>query len=395
MFALIPHPPSGSPQPILLPRNGKRHLLRRCQECFDGNCEAVHDLGHETILLSLGVSRRHLEVWVDEEQNACYVRDLKSTNGVYINSVRIVPMRAHECHPGDVLTLQTTPDEPPSYTFKLSQHNNTNNNNNNNSNKKRPAPVSACPTPSPSSTSLLPSTSSHKRRRSSSPDSSPDDDFRRKYEESQRTIQELQQRLGKSVQDFLFPTLPPTQEEVDSRSYLFPSPVVLQHSFSIPFLLCRLLLFLLLLLLLLLFLFSYVLTAEAQVKSSTKNKKKSESLEMGLECFHCFNTMAFPVTISGCDCDAGQVLCYQCWHDVVEFNGRDDCVICHKQIKSIIKNLPLAQLADDWMKSKVRTFFIFLFHLMLMLLLLLLTFRLSCSSLSLSLSVSPTTCLVG
>jgi hypothetical protein len=195
-FTLYFHPP-GATQPILLSPNGTRHLLRRCQQCFDGKCEEVH-AKNETILDSLGVSRRHFEIWASDEREACYVRDLKSTNGVYINGIRIPTMKAHEYHPGDLLTLQTTPDEPPSYSFKLSQCSNDNDNNN-----KRPLSVSpaACPTPSSFSSSFSSSTSSHKRRRMSP---SPDDNIlQKKLEESQRQIRELQQKLGMSCKSSL------------------------------------------------------------------------------------------------------------------------------------------------------------------------------------------------
>ena len=54
---------------------------------------------------SMGVSREHLEIWTDG--NICYCKDMKSTNGVYVNGKKIKSNTRHILKDNDALTLKT------------------------------------------------------------------------------------------------------------------------------------------------------------------------------------------------------------------------------------------------------------------------------------------------
>lgn len=51
------------------------------------------------------VSKRHFEIFLDES-GSCFVRDLGSTNGTYVNGTELSRFQAREIANGDVIDLQ-------------------------------------------------------------------------------------------------------------------------------------------------------------------------------------------------------------------------------------------------------------------------------------------------
>ncbi len=90
--------------------SGRRVLLSVEREILIGRLDAAHGIFPELDLapeggLEQGVSRRHARIYTRD--GVCYVEDLDSTNGTYLNSERLTPYLPYVLSSGDTLTLGT------------------------------------------------------------------------------------------------------------------------------------------------------------------------------------------------------------------------------------------------------------------------------------------------
>jgi len=60
---------------------------------------------HPLLIYERDISRQHLEFMFDPRANKYYIRDMNSTNGVWLNEVEIAPNIAHEVEPGNRIRL--------------------------------------------------------------------------------------------------------------------------------------------------------------------------------------------------------------------------------------------------------------------------------------------------
>ncbi|MFP4344124.1 MAG: FHA domain-containing protein [Anaerolineales bacterium] len=90
--------------------SNRKVLLSAASEILFGRLDAAHGIFPEMDLtadggLENGVSRRHARVYTRD--GVCYVEDLDSTNGTFLNGERLTPYLPYKLHDGDVLTLGT------------------------------------------------------------------------------------------------------------------------------------------------------------------------------------------------------------------------------------------------------------------------------------------------
>lgn len=87
---------------------GRIVLLSGDREILVGRLDSAHGIFPELDMtadggLEEGVSRRHARIYVRE--STCFVEDLDSTNGSFLNGDRITPYLPYAFHDGDVLTF--------------------------------------------------------------------------------------------------------------------------------------------------------------------------------------------------------------------------------------------------------------------------------------------------
>ena len=56
--------------------------------------------------------------------------------------------------------------------------------------------------------------------------------------------------------------------------------------------------------------------------------------------------IAFPVTLHGCDCDAGMNLCYECWEPWAKDNDAQ-CPVCKKPKVSCVRNKLVEEMVEQ------------------------------------------------
>ncbi len=84
--------------------------LEEGKEIFIGRLDAVHGIFPELDLtndggLGHGVSRRHARIHT--KNGVCFLEDMDSTNGTYLEDERLTPYLPYELHDGDIITLGT------------------------------------------------------------------------------------------------------------------------------------------------------------------------------------------------------------------------------------------------------------------------------------------------
>lgn len=89
---------------------GRRVLLSASREILVGRLDAAHGIFPELDMtadggLEQGVSRRHARIY--SREGTCFVEDLDSTNGTFLNGERITPYLPYAFHDGDALTFGT------------------------------------------------------------------------------------------------------------------------------------------------------------------------------------------------------------------------------------------------------------------------------------------------
>ncbi len=89
---------------------GRKVLLSADREILVGRLDAAHGIFPELDMttdggLEQGVSRRHARIYTRD--GACFVEDLDSTNGTFLNDERVTPYLPYAFHDGDVLMFGT------------------------------------------------------------------------------------------------------------------------------------------------------------------------------------------------------------------------------------------------------------------------------------------------
>jgi pSer/pThr/pTyr-binding forkhead associated (FHA) protein len=89
---------------------GRKVLLSADREILVGRLDAAHGIFPELDMtadggLEHGVSRRHARIYTRD--GTCFVEDLDSTNGTFLNGERITPYLPYAFHDGDSLTFGT------------------------------------------------------------------------------------------------------------------------------------------------------------------------------------------------------------------------------------------------------------------------------------------------
>ena len=110
-----PEPPApAAPQSLVLQilTSGRRVVIRPDQDVMLGRLDVGRGIFPEVDLtpdggLEGGVSRRHARIFFQEE--GFYVEDLGSTNGTYLNGLRLAPYSPHILKEGDELRLGQIP----------------------------------------------------------------------------------------------------------------------------------------------------------------------------------------------------------------------------------------------------------------------------------------------
>jgi hypothetical protein len=87
---------------------GRKLMLSADREILVGRLDAAHGIFPELDLtadsgLEQGVSRRHARIYTRD--STCFVEDLDSTNGTFLNGERVTPYLPYAFHDGDVLTF--------------------------------------------------------------------------------------------------------------------------------------------------------------------------------------------------------------------------------------------------------------------------------------------------
>jgi len=90
--------------------SGRKMLLSADREILVGRLDAAHGIFPELDMttddgLEQGVSRRHARIYTRD--GTCFVEDLDSTNGTFLNGERITPYLPYAFHDGDALTFGT------------------------------------------------------------------------------------------------------------------------------------------------------------------------------------------------------------------------------------------------------------------------------------------------
>jgi pSer/pThr/pTyr-binding forkhead associated (FHA) protein len=89
---------------------GRKVLLSIEQEILVGRLDAAHGIFPELDMtpdggLEQGVSRRHARIYARE--GTCFVEDLDSTNGTFLNEERVTPYLPYAFKDGDLITFGT------------------------------------------------------------------------------------------------------------------------------------------------------------------------------------------------------------------------------------------------------------------------------------------------
>ncbi|MBN2390929.1 MAG: FHA domain-containing protein [Anaerolineae bacterium] len=89
---------------------GRKTLLSADREILVGRLDAAHGVFPELDMttdggLEQGVSRRHARIYTRE--GTCFVEDLDSTNGTFLNEERITPYLPYAFRDGDLLMFGT------------------------------------------------------------------------------------------------------------------------------------------------------------------------------------------------------------------------------------------------------------------------------------------------
>lgn len=89
---------------------GRTVVLSADGEILVGRLDAAHGIFPELDMtpdggLEQGVSRRHARIYTRD--GACFVEDLDSTNGTFLNDERVTPYLPYAFHDGDMLTFGT------------------------------------------------------------------------------------------------------------------------------------------------------------------------------------------------------------------------------------------------------------------------------------------------
>lgn len=90
--------------------SGRSLSLSTETELLVGRLDAAHGIFPELDMtadegLEQGVSRRHARIY--RRDGTCYVEDLDSTNGTFLNGERVTPYLPYAFHDGDVVTFGT------------------------------------------------------------------------------------------------------------------------------------------------------------------------------------------------------------------------------------------------------------------------------------------------
>ncbi len=89
---------------------GRKVLLSADREILVGRLDAAHGIFPELDMttdggLEQGVSRRHARIYTRE--GTCFVEDLDSTNGTFLNDERVTPYLPYAFRDGDMLMFGT------------------------------------------------------------------------------------------------------------------------------------------------------------------------------------------------------------------------------------------------------------------------------------------------
>jgi len=89
---------------------GGKMLLSADREILVGRLDAAHGIFPELDMttdggLEQGVSRRHARIYTRD--GTCFLEDLDSTNGTFLNGERVTPYLPYAFHDGDALAFGT------------------------------------------------------------------------------------------------------------------------------------------------------------------------------------------------------------------------------------------------------------------------------------------------
>jgi len=95
---------------VTVQQTGRKMMLSADRELLVGRLDAAHGIFPEMDMttddgLEQGVSRRHARIYTRD--GTCFVEDLDSTNGTFLNGERITPYLPYAFHDGDSLTFGT------------------------------------------------------------------------------------------------------------------------------------------------------------------------------------------------------------------------------------------------------------------------------------------------
>jgi hypothetical protein len=95
---------------VLVLNTGRQISLSVDREILVGRLDAAHGIFPELDMtadsgMEQGVSRRHAHIYTRD--GVCFVEDLDSTNGTFLNGERITPYLPYAFHDGDVITFGT------------------------------------------------------------------------------------------------------------------------------------------------------------------------------------------------------------------------------------------------------------------------------------------------
>jgi len=95
---------------VTVQQTGRKMMLSADREILVGRLDAAHGIFPEMDMttddgLEQGVSRRHARIYTRD--GTCFVEDLDSTNGTFLNGERITPYLPYAFHDGDSLTFGT------------------------------------------------------------------------------------------------------------------------------------------------------------------------------------------------------------------------------------------------------------------------------------------------
>jgi pSer/pThr/pTyr-binding forkhead associated (FHA) protein len=95
---------------VVVLNTGREVSLSADREILVGRLDAAHGIFPELDMtadsgLEQGVSRRHARIYTRD--GVCFVEDLDSTNGTFLNGERITPYLPYAFHDGDVVTFGT------------------------------------------------------------------------------------------------------------------------------------------------------------------------------------------------------------------------------------------------------------------------------------------------